>query len=151
MTKSEREALLSSWIKPSSDSEKEQQDRAERMVRDAIDAWPAFDDTTLVIYTKGSYPNNTNVRADSDVDVVVECVECSYYDYGPGVTANPSAAGSPYEGEWTTKRWREEVGNALVEAFGEDAVDLTRKVAQNVAAVKGSRPSADVVPSFNYY
>jgi len=150
MTKADREALLSSWIKPSSDSEKEQQDRAERMVRDAIKAWPAFEDVSLAIYTKGSYPNNTNVRADSDVDVVVECLECFYFDYAHGVTGNPGV-GSRYEGGWTKERWREEVGNALIKAFGEDDIDLTGKVAQNVAAVKGSRPSADVVPSFNYY
>jgi hypothetical protein len=30
MSPSEREALLSAWIKPSSDSEKDQQDRAEQ-------------------------------------------------------------------------------------------------------------------------
>lgn len=150
MTKADREALLSSWIKPSSDNEKGQQDRAERMVRDAINAWPTFEDVSLAIYTKGSYPNNTNVRADSDVDVVVECLECSYFDYAHGVTATPGV-GSRYEGEWTKERWREEVGNALIKAFGEDDVDLTGKVAQNVAAVNGSRPSADVVPSFNYY
>jgi hypothetical protein len=150
MTKDEREALLSSWIKPSSDTEKDQQDRAERMVGDAVESWPAFDGTDLLIYTKGSYPNNTNVRADSDVDVVVECHECIYFDYAPGVTANPGV-GSPYKGEWTKQRWREEVGNALVEAFGESGVDLDGKIALNVSAAKGSRPSADVVPSFDYY
>lgn len=37
MTSAERKALLSIWIKPSSDSEKDQQDRAERMVTDAIE------------------------------------------------------------------------------------------------------------------
>lgn len=150
MTKDEREALLSSWIKPSSDSEKDQQDRAERMVRDAINSWSAFEGTSLMIYTKGSYPNNTNVRTDSDVDVVVECHECSYYDYAHDVTPKPGS-GSPYQGEWTKERWREEVGKALVYAFGESDVDLTGKIAQNVAAVPSSRPSADVVPSFDYY
>lgn len=150
MTADEREALLSSWIKPSSNSEKDQQDRAERMVKDAIRAWKEFKDTNLAIYTKGSYPNNTNVRVDSDVDVVVECHECSYYDYEPGVTSKHGTS-SPYKGWWTKERWRTEVGNALVDAFGTSAVDLSGRIALNVAAVKGSRPSADVVPSFNYY
>ena len=68
MSPADREALLSTWVKPSSDTEKDQQDRAERMVRDAIKGWPAFDGVDYEIYTKGSYPNNTNVKADSDVE-----------------------------------------------------------------------------------
>ena len=69
MTPAEREELLSLWASPSSNSEKEQQDRAERMVRNAVESWPVFNTVKYRIYTKGSYPNNTNVRADSDVDV----------------------------------------------------------------------------------
>jgi hypothetical protein len=46
LSTSDREALLSAWIKPSTDSEKDRQGRAEGMVRDAIKAWPAFDDIT---------------------------------------------------------------------------------------------------------
>lgn len=152
MSSTDREKLLSAWVKPSSDSEKDQQDRAERMVRDAIKGWAAFDGVDYEIYTKGSYPNNTNVRADSDVDVdvVVECHECSYYDYTSGVTGSPGV-GSPYKGPWTKADWRKQVGDALIDAFGKKAVDRSGKIALNVAAVPGSRPSADVVPSFLYY
>lgn len=48
MTPYERERLLSSWIKPSSLSEQDRQDRAERMIRLAIDAHPAFAGTSIV-------------------------------------------------------------------------------------------------------
>ena len=113
MTAATREALLSQWIKPSSDSEKIQQDRAERMVRDAIDAHPDLRDVDKRIYTKGSYPNNTNVRRDSDVDVVVELHECIYYDYKPGVTPPKPSLGSPYQGPWTPRLWRAEINRAL--------------------------------------
>lgn len=150
LSSTDRETLLSGWVKPSSDSEKARQDRAERMVRDAIESWPAFDGVDYDIYTKGSYPNNTNVKADSDVDVVVECRECVYFDYASGVTESPGV-GSPYGGPWTKDEWRKEVGDALVEAFGEDEVDRTGKIAINVSEVLGSRPNADVVPSFRYY
>lgn len=150
-TVSEREALLSDWIRPSSDSEKEQQDRAERMVMDAITGHPAFKGVRLRVYVKGSYPNNTNVRRDSDVDVVVEMLECSYSDYAPGVTP-PSYSPLPsYDGPWTPTVWRAEVTRALVNAFGASAVDTSGKIALNISAVPGSRPSADVVPSFVYY
>jgi hypothetical protein len=151
MSSSDREALLSAWIKPSSDSEKDQQDRAERMVKDAIKSWSVFDSVNYEVYTKGSYPNNTNVRADSDVDVVVECHECSWHEFEPGVVEAPGVAPGPYDGPWTPAKWRKEVGSALVDAFGDDAVDRDGKIAINVSAVKGSRPSADVVPSFLYH
>jgi tRNA nucleotidyltransferase (CCA-adding enzyme) len=81
MTASERRALLSQWVKPSSESEQVQQDRAERMIRDAINAHPTFKGTAIRVYAKGSYANNTNVRLDSDVDIVVENHDCFYYDY----------------------------------------------------------------------
>lgn len=151
MTAAQREALLSQWIKPSSANEKDQQDRAWRMVNDAIDAHAAFEGVDKRIYTKGSYPNNTNVRQDSDVDVVVELHECSYYDYASGVTPPATSPGGKYEGLWTPALWRSEVANALVNAFGSKSIDTSGKIAINICAAAGSRPGADVVPSFLYY
>jgi hypothetical protein len=42
------------------------------------------------------------------------------------------------------------VSEAIVNCFGADGVDTTGAVALVVAAKAGSRPSADVVPSFQY-
>lgn len=149
MSASARAELLSRWIKPSSENEQVQQERAEDMVRKAITTCDAFDGTNVLIYTKGSYPNNTNVRRDSDVDVVIELRDCLYYGYKAGVTgAEPSL--SPYRGSWTPESWRRAVVDALVTAFGPDSVDTSGRVAINISAVEGSRPSADVVPSFYY-
>lgn len=148
MSATARTQLLSSWVRPSSDNEKAQQDRAERMVREAIGACSAFDGSSVFIYTKGSYPNNTNVRQDSDVDVVVELLDCQYYDYFPGEAPAKPAFGT-YDGEWDPVAWREAVQEALVQHFGSDAV-TAGNIALNVSAVPGSRPSADVVPSFDY-
>jgi hypothetical protein len=145
----QRTELLKKWIKPSSENEQSQQERAEGMVRKAIAASKAFDSSTVVIYTKGSYPNNTNVRQDSDVDVVVELHDCVYYDFKSGVTPAATAP-SAYTGPWTPAIWRKAVGDALVAHFGASGVDRTGKLAVNVGAVAGSRPSADVVPSFDY-
>lgn len=146
----ERSNLISKWIKPSSDHEQTQQDRAEAMVRAAIDASESFKGSTVRIYTKGSYPNNTNVRRDSDVDVVVELQDCIYYDYAPGVAPPAAPALSPYTGSWTPTKWRDAVKAALVTHFGATAIDSSGKIAIEVSAVAGSRPSADVVPSFKY-
>lgn len=146
----DRKALLKRWIRPSGDDEQEQQARAERMVREAIKAHGALSGSEVSIYTKGSYPNNTNVRRDSDVDVVVELQDCMYYDYLGGVSAPTLAKPTPYSGSWTPAKWRAEVRAALVNQFGSDGVDASGKIAINIGAVAGSRPSADVVPSFAY-
>jgi hypothetical protein len=152
MSASDRAKLFSSWIQPSSRNEKDQQDRAERMVRDAIESSSAFDGTNFFFYTKGSYPNNTNVRQDSDVDVVVEVRECCYSDYKPGVSPAVPDVSSPYTGPWRMPAdWRKAVNEALVAHFGASGVDSSGEVAINISAVEGSRPSADVVPSYRYY
>lgn len=149
MSESERNDLLSRWIKPSSEDEQTQQDRAQRMVTDAVKGHEPLKTASLYVYAKGSYPNNTNVRRDSDVDIVVECHACQYYDYMPGHA--PTAHGTPYTGEWTPAKLRTEVAAALTKAFGAAGVDTAGKIALLVAAVAGSRPSIDVVPSFDYF
>lgn len=149
MNKTDRRALLSLWTQPSSSTEQDRQNRAERMIRNAIEAHAAFADTDYCIYAKGSYANNTNVRIDSDVDIVVECQECIYYDYGSGVTPSLGVS-SAYSGQWTPTRWRAEVAAAIINHFGKSGVDGSGAVALVVSEVPGSRPSTDVVPSFTF-
>jgi hypothetical protein len=62
MTAADREALLSKWIKPSSDDEQIKQDRAQRMVTDAVKAHVPLKTASLYVYAKGSYANNTRPR-----------------------------------------------------------------------------------------
>ncbi len=144
-----RDELLSAWIEPSSDTEQSRQDRAERLIREAVKAHSAFAGVNLSVYAKGSYANNTNVALDSDVDIVVQCNDCFYYDYADGVVPPPASL-PPYEGEWTASAWRAEVTAALRRYFGTSEVDATGKVAIAIAERKSSRPNADVVPAFDY-
>ena len=46
------EVVLSAWTAPSSDTEKEKQERAERMIRQAIDDHEPFKDCSLKVYAK---------------------------------------------------------------------------------------------------
>jgi hypothetical protein len=138
--------LLQSWTGPSSDSEKDKQDRTIRMVREAIDAHPAFAGCDLLVYSKGSYPNNTNVKSDSDVDVGVQCREATYWEEAkPGVHPEPS---SSYTGIWTPSKLRSELEAALKEKFG-DQVDMSGSTAIRVNS-SSARVDADVVPCFSY-
>lgn len=146
MNAGNRDARIAGWSRPSSDDEVIQQERAVRMVKAAIAASTSLADASLRVYAKGSYANNTNVRRDSDVDIVVQLTECEYFDYygdQPDVH-NPS----PYEGPWTKDSWRRAVTRAMVAAF--DDVDTSGKIAVKIPAVAGSRPPIDVVPAFDY-
>ncbi|GAB2474020.1 nucleotidyltransferase domain-containing protein [Jatrophihabitans fulvus] len=149
LTTTDRARLLSQWIRPSSADEQTQQDRAKRMVTDAVKAHAPLSGANLYVYAKGSYANNTNVRRDSDVDIVVECQDCAYYDFLPGVRAATPTL-TPYEGDWTPSKFRAEVTAAINNAFGRSNV-TSGTVALAISAVPGSRPSIDVVPSFDYF
>jgi len=136
------ETKLAGWTGPSSNTEQEKQDRTERMVREAINAHPAFQNYSFRVYAKGSYPNNTNVRTDSDVDIAVQCPEVFYWNGTPEITI------SPYTGPWTPPLLRSEVEKALRAKFPSQ-VDASGNVAIRVRA-SSARVDADVVPCFTY-
>ncbi|WP_326683104.1 hypothetical protein OHB31_00075 [Streptomyces microflavus] len=143
LTTYERLALISKWKSPPGLSEARRLKRAEDMVQAAIDQHAAFSGVDIHVEAKGSYPNNTNVRGDSDVDIKVQLNECFYYDGRVPVLAGPD-----YEGPWTKDRLRSEVHEALTDSFG--YVDAEHNIAFYIPEVLGSRPSIDVVPCFRY-
>jgi hypothetical protein len=141
------EDTLDGWTAPSSDTEQEKQERTARMIREAVAAHKPFSGSQLSIYAKGSYANNTNVRADSDVDIAVECTEAEYWDEEKPGLNQPS---SRYEGPWTPQKLRSELGAALTAKFpGQVASGTTAFEIKSGSA----RVDADVVPcfSFRYY
>lgn len=140
------EEKLASWTGPSSATEQDKQDRTERMIRDAIREHAAFNNCSLKVYAKGSYANNTNVRADSDVDIAVECTDVIYYDVAPYAKAPPSA---PYDGIWTPEKLRTELVAAMKAKFP-GYVDTTGAVAIQINS-SSARVDADVVPCFSYH
>lgn len=140
------ETKLAGWTGPSSTTEQVKQDRTERMIREAINAHEPFQTLSRKVYAKGSYANNTNVRADSDVDIAVEC-ENVYYSDEHEDGAKPTGTTS-YTGEWTPDRLRSELALALRAKFG-DAVDTSGTTAIQVHS-SSARVEADVVPCFEY-
>ncbi len=146
------EDKLSGWTGPSSATEQEKQDRTERMIRDAVGSHEAFEDCALTMFTKGSYANNTNVRADSDVDIAVLCSEAMYWEEE---TPGTHASRSPYSGIWTPAKLRSELQTALEAKFpgNLDATGSTAfRVESTTARVESTtaRVEADVVPCFDY-
>jgi hypothetical protein len=139
------EEKLAGWIGPSSDTEQEKQERTVRMIREAIQAHEPFKGCSLSVYAKGSYPNNTNVRQESDVDVAVQCNDVTYWEEAaPGAHA-PSVS---YSGPWTPSALRQEVVTALKANFA-GQIDTSGSTAVKIASAS-SRVNADVTPGFNY-
>src|SRR5690606_36441063 len=88
------EEKLGRYCLPSSDNEQDKQERAERMVRSAVDAWADNQDDIRISYVaKGSYANDTNVRQDSDVDIAVVRTDCYYSDTSGMSSSDVSASG----------------------------------------------------------
>jgi len=155
MSEVDRSALVDRWVRSSSPAEQDRMERAERMIADAIDAHHPFDEyrDDFRIYAKGSYANNTNVRLNSDVDIVAESHHSYFHDFFPpdlAASAAPDPGWEPYEGPWTPAAWRAEIETALKNHFGAGEVDTSGEVAITIAERPGSRPSADVVPAFKY-
>lgn len=139
------ESKLTGWTGPSSSTEQEKQERTERMVKEAINAHSAFEGYNFSVFAKGSYPNNTNVRADSDVDIAVQCHEVVYFEEETPGDHGPS---NPYTGVWTPTYLRSEVEKAMQAKFlGQ--VDTSGNMAIAIES-SSARVDADVVPCFNY-
>lgn len=139
------EDQLAGWTGPSSDTEKDKQDRTERMIRQAIDSHEPFNNCSLKVFAKGSYANNTNVRSDSDVDIAVECTEVQYWDESEKGVRIP---GKKYEGIWTPAKLRTELIAAMNAKFP-NQVDTTGSTAIQINS-SSARVDADVVPCFSY-
>ncbi len=139
------EEQLTGWTKPSSDTEKDKQDRTERMIRQAIDSHAPFNNCSLKVYAKGSYANNTNVRTDSDVDIAVECTDVLYWEEAEEGIHKP---GNKYEGVWTPSKLRTELVAAMRGKFS-NQVDDSGSTAIQINS-SSARVDADVVPCFSY-
>lgn len=139
------EDKLLGWTGPSSNTEKDKQDRTERMIREAIDSHEPLNNCSLNVFAKGSYANNTNVRTDSDVDIAVECTEVLYWEESEKGNHTPSKS---YEGIWTPEKLRTELVSAMNAKFPRQ-VNTSGSTAIQINS-SSARVDADVVPCFSY-
>ncbi len=102
----------------------------------------------LEIFLQGSYANATNVRADSDVDIVV----MSKRAFNSDTTKLSPSAKQRWdrlpEGGYTRDQLRDDVFRALVAHYGSSRVEEKNKCIR-VAAGSGTL-DADVVPSLQF-
>jgi hypothetical protein len=142
------EAWLATASGPASSTEEQERDRTETRIRNAITA-AADIPSSVRVYAKGSYANNTNVRRDADVDVAVEWNDTiKVKTWGDTAGMTPAQLGyTPVAEPVTPAEFRRRVERAMITAFGSGPVDTTRDKHIGVAAGTNTL-DADVVPCF---
>jgi len=101
------------------------------------------------VFLQGSYGNNTNIYAESDVDVVIRYDGAFFHDVDqlPADQQTAFHAAYPTGGSYSYSTFRQEVQTALETAFG-DSVKPGKKAIKVLA--DGSRRSADVIVAFQF-
>jgi len=140
------EQTFRTWSKPSSDSESEKQENAERMIGDAIRAHDPLNGLEIKIIPQGSYRNNTNVRQESDVDICVCCMDPFFEDYTWADYGRPETGN--VDSSYTYVQFKNDVQGALEAKFGKPG--LTRGNKAFDVHSNTYRVDADVVPALAY-
>lgn len=140
------ESRFSNWTGRASDTEQDKYERTCRAIGDALRETGILNDYSFKVYAKGSYPNFTNVVRDSDVDIAVELTTFfgNRFIHSAEGLSLADVGVTPYTGDATLARFKDDVHRALNAHFGSSAVDRGSK-AIRVAENSGRLP-ADVVP-----
>ncbi|MDB4992041.1 MAG: hypothetical protein JWL75_286 [Parcubacteria group bacterium] len=142
-----REEQLVSWSKAPSDTEDQ---RCLNAISQVVQAMTSRFGSDVEVYTQGSHKNRTNIRVDSDVDIVVQ----HKHAYLNDVSSLDGAAKAIYDThftplDYTFQTFKNEVEATLRAAFPGDAVERKNKCIR----IPGNtyRVNADVVPAFTHH
>lgn len=139
------EDTLKSWERPASDNEERRISNAIRMVKEAINSSEDLKTkrNNIEVFVQGSYENNTNVRANSDVDVCVMLKNPFFTLYPVGYDRSNYGFTS---GDYTFIKFRHDLLKALNSKFSEvKAGNKSLKISSS-----SHRVEADAVPAFQY-
>ncbi len=145
----ELEERLGRYKEPSSRHERQKQDRAEYLVKEAVRDWHGFSGISFRFLPKGSYANNTNVRLDSDVDIAVIHQGFHYYNDSALRDADKPVRTPITIPHLSGTAFRQELEKALCDSFTASDCDTTGNTAISIVE-NSSRVSADAVPSYEH-
>mgnify|MGYP001573546278 CR=1 FL=1 len=139
---------LTNWTKPWFDNQEERAEKVKETVKSAVQS--QLSDLPIRVFAKGSYPNNTNVRNDSDIDVAVELESMINLDYASGVQFSNTGLDS-YTGI-SESEFKLRLQKAVETEFGKSVVDSS---GNKVFRIRGSDKilNADIIPctTYRYY
>ncbi len=147
-SRSEWEARFAHWQKPASDTEEAQIEAISKRVRQAMNRSDFLRHRQWLIIKQGSYHNNTNVRAGSDVDLCV-CLADAYFIDGPAADFPTNVELGREVTPFTFEQYRNHIAWCLSQEFGEAAVTIGNKAIQ-LHKHDDDRIDADVVPTYTF-
>lgn len=135
------EERLQKWSKPPCQTEIDKCERAERMIKEAIENDPILSKRNIKVFAKGSYANRTNIPSDSDVDIAVVEQDTFINEYPSG------KSNSDYgfvTATYTLEQFSKDVAQAIENKFGKSEVIVDEKCIK--IRSNSCRVDADVVP-----
>lgn len=139
------EQTFDNWRKPASETEEQRISNAISMIKDAIKSSDDLKNEDIDIFVQGSYANNTNVKAESDVDVCVMLKETFCTEYPEGLSRDDYGFS---KGTNSFSDYRRQVTKALIDKYGDKNVKPGNKSIKIIST--SYRVEADAVPSFQY-
>lgn len=139
------EADFREWSKPPTATEEQRCTGAENVVRNAIRSYPVFATRNIEVFPQGSYRNGTNVRANSDVDICVRCMDVCFLDLPAGYSKFDVGL---VDANYTYAEFKNDIERALTRYLGAAAVSRGNKAFDLHANTY--RVDADVVPTFEH-
>jgi hypothetical protein len=95
------------------------------------------------VFLQGSYGNDTNIWAESDVDIVIQLNTTFYSDVEQLSKSEQTAWDSAYaKGTYSNREFKRDVLQLLTKAYGADASGGDKAIA---VAARGNRRKADVI------
>jgi hypothetical protein len=138
------EEQLTTWARSPSETEEGKSQNAVAQVTEAIRA--KFG-SNVSIFLQGSYRNRTNIKVDSDVDIVVRHNDY----YFPAVDSLSESDKNAYwtnfsASSYTFPQFKKDIQDALIAKFGSGSVTRNNKCI--TVAGNSYRVNADVIPCF---
>lgn len=136
---------LDNWTSPLSETEEARVENTEKMIRDAIRSDPNLNKMDIEVFVQGSYANNTNVKAESDIDICVMLKDTFHSKYPEGKTREDYGF---VASSMKFLDYKDMVRQAITKKFGAQYIkegNKSFKINENTYHVK-----ADVVPAFQY-
>lgn len=140
------ESQLNTWSNPGAQDASK---RTHETIRSALAAYSWPQSATYDIYLQGSYRNSTNIRGDSDVDLVVELESTFYHDLTSLAESSKAIARQSFRpSNYSWSQFRGHVLDALERYFGQLYVRSGNKAIKLLGST--SRLPADIVVCARY-
>ena len=140
------EAQLETWSHQGSVAQSSATYNAIKSVLEATDA--PYAGKEYAVFLQGSYGNDTNIYAESDVDIVIRLADCWHRD----LTAMPPDQQSAYkatvvDAKYTEADFKRDVLKVLTKKFGTDVEAGDKAIA---ISANGNRRKADVIVAVQF-